>query len=234
MSSCVPRWTTEAVPRQWASVSDSNSECVPISSRDGAPKRDQRDPNDRWRDTCKFTFKEFHSFFSMGSSTIWCIQSTVLASHSIAKHKPRIQCNSHRTCSVTLAWQNTEVLRFKTNFLLFILYFTFDSKRQGVCWVPWRYYTEPPRPRGVKPKLPSCHLSALPTCPFMSFHLCHMCISCHQAACGLGQCELAFLPPWISWIQQDPLKGPFSCPPCGTPSPGRTEASCTARQCEGA
>lgn len=36
-----------AVPHQWASVSDNNSDCVPISSRDGASKRDQHDPNDR-------------------------------------------------------------------------------------------------------------------------------------------------------------------------------------------
>lgn len=138
------------------------------------------------------------------------------------------------TTSATLAWQNAEVLRFKTNFLLFILYFIFVSQRRGICWVPWKYCTELARPRGVKPKLPSCHLSALPTLSCMSLSPCCVSIPRCHTACGSGQCELAFLPPWISWMQQDPLMGPFSCPPCGTPSPGRTEASCIARQCEGA
>lgn len=52
------------VPQQWTAMSDNNSECVPISSRDGASKRDQHEPDDRLRDTCKFTSKEFNSFFS--------------------------------------------------------------------------------------------------------------------------------------------------------------------------
>lgn len=146
----------------------------------------------------------------------------------MAKYKPRIQGNAHRTCFATLAWQNTEVFKFKNNFLLFILYFIFDSQGQGICWVSWRYCTELDRPRGRKPKLPSCHLSALPIRPCMSFYPCCVSISCHHAACGLGQCELAFLPPCISWIQQESLMGPFSCAPCGNPPPGRTEASCIA------
>lgn len=54
----------EAIPHQWASVSENNSECVPTSSRDGASKRNQHDPNDRLRDACKFIFKAFHSLFS--------------------------------------------------------------------------------------------------------------------------------------------------------------------------
>lgn len=54
----------EAIPHQWASVSENNSECVPTSSRDGASKRNQHDPNDRLRGACKFIFKAFHSLFS--------------------------------------------------------------------------------------------------------------------------------------------------------------------------
>lgn len=54
----------EDIPHQWASVSENNSECVPTSSRDGASKRNQHDPNDILRDTSKFTYKEFHSLFS--------------------------------------------------------------------------------------------------------------------------------------------------------------------------
>lgn len=47
-------------PAQWGFL----KEVEPTSSRDGASKRNQHDPNDRLRDTSKFTYKEFHSLFS--------------------------------------------------------------------------------------------------------------------------------------------------------------------------
>lgn len=67
------------------------------------------------------------------------------------------QCNAHRTSSVTLAWQNTQVLRFKSNLLLFML----QHQIRGIYWVPVIYCTDLASTRGRKAKLSLCHLCAL-------------------------------------------------------------------------